>query len=227
MLLSLTNALIAAGLDLNHHGILPFFTHPIIDSFDKSLLACTKPIGKYYETLEELHRLNPECAYGYTANKDYQRLVSSPAPISFIGAGVLKKTIQSHHSIVIVGTGGSVPLLETKNGYESIDAVCDKDFVVAKIATDLNAEKLIILMGVNHVYLDFNSLNPIAMRNVSVNQIQEYISENQFESGSMLPKVQACINFVKNQKNRTAVISDLEHLLEAVALKFGTIIDQE
>ena len=108
--------------------------------------------------------------------------------------------------------------------FKPIAGVIDKDHASSKLASIINADKFIILTAVEYVSIDYNQPNEQNLYQVSVNELQKHIADNQFSPGSMLPKVQAAIDFVHNNPNQKAIIAHLKDLTEAIQGRKGTVI---
>ena len=125
---------------------------------------------------------------------------------------------------MICAGGGGIPVINKDNKLEGVAAVIDKDYASAKLADLIDADYLVILTAVDNVYINYRKDNEKKLENVSINELEQYLNEGHFAKGSMYPKVQACLNFVKSGKNKTAVIASLDNAKEAFKLKAGTII---
>ena len=122
-----------------------------------------------------------------------------------------------------VSGGGGIPVVETSDGYEGVEAVIDKDFSAAKVAELVEADDLLILTAVDNVFVNFNKPNQKKLETVTVKEMQTYIQEGQFAAGSMLPKVQAAMEFVA-RTGRPATITSLENLEDFLNNYSGTKI---
>ena len=156
------------------------------------------------------------------SGRGYRRVVASPKPLDIIEKNSILSLLNNHH-IVIAAGGGGIPVIESSKQYIGIDAVIDKDYASAKIAEIVEADQLIILTAVEFVYINFNKENQEKLTKVSVKTLQKYIDEEQFKEGSMLPKVLACINFVKKTK-KVAIVASLENANLAFKNQSGTQI---
>ncbi len=126
--------------------------------------------------------------------------------------------------IVITAGGGGIPVIETKDGFSGIDGVIDKDFASSLLANEVNAQKLIILTAVDNVCVNFGKPNEKKLNSLSLHDAQTYIDEQQFAVGSMLPKVQAAMAFVKAKPNNVAIIANLNQAKKALLQQVGTVI---
>ena len=126
--------------------------------------------------------------------------------------------------MVITVGGGGIPVVESEECYEGVAAVIDKDRASARLALDLKADMLVILTAVETVCINFNKPDQKEVRSMSIEEANEYIAQGQFAPGSMLPKVESCIEYVKATENGTALITSLQKAKEALRGNTGTII---
>ncbi|CAM3197365.1 carbamate kinase [Streptobacillus ratti] len=198
-------------------------TQVLVDKEDKAFQNLTKPIGMFYskEVAEEIKKEK-----GFTfvedAGRGYRRVVASPNPVKIVELNVVKQLVEAGNIVITVG-GGGIPVIETETGLKGVDAVIDKDKSSAKLAQDLNADMLVILTAVDRVCINFNKPNQQELSELTVEEALKYIEEGHFAKGSMLPKVEACLDFVKNS-NGNALITSLENAAIALQGKTGTLI---
>lgn len=203
--------------------VVYLLTDTIVDPNDKAFKNPTKPVGPFYASKEEAIKNNPNSTIVEDSGRGYRKVVPSPKPIDFIGINAIKENVD-RGTIVITGGGGGIPIIEKNNTYEGVDGVIDKDFALAKIASLVNADTLIILTAVDHVYVNYGKPDQKALVTTNLKELEQYIKENQFAPGSMLPKIQAAINFVSSGKNKSAIIADLTKVEDALEGKSGTKI---
>ena len=134
------------------------------------------------------------------------------------------ENLVSNGNIVITVGGGGVPVIDTEEGLQGVPAVIDKDRSSALLAKELNADMLVILTAVDRVMINFNKPNQEEIKEMTVNEAKKYIEEGHFAPGSMLPKVEACLEFVEKSEQGLALITSLEKAAEALEGKTGTII---
>lgn len=201
-------------------------TEVIVNKNDPAFTHPSKPIGLFYSK-EEADEIAQEKGYQFVedAGRGYRRVVPSPIPQEIVELNAIKQLI-AHDDVVITVGGGGIPVIKTDEGMEGIDAVIDKDKSSAKLAQDLQAEMLVILTAVEQVFINYNEPNQKALEQVTVQEMEQYIQEGHFAPGSMLPKVEACLDFVKNTPNGTAIITSLEKAKDALLGKTGTKITQ-
>lgn len=213
------NELSRQNIDLDCSTIV---TQVLVDSADTAFQNPSKPIGMFYSK-EEAMKIEKEKGYVFVedAGRGYRRVVPSPMPIDIIEKNVIKKLFDN--SVVIAAGGGGIPVIKNES-LSGVEAVIDKDRTAALLGKLIGADTLLILTAVDKVYLNYNKENQIDVDYMTVNEAKKYISEGHFARGSMLPKIEACIDFVKGS-NRKAIISSLEKAEYAIKGETGTIIE--
>ncbi|WP_067142859.1 carbamate kinase [Oceanivirga salmonicida] len=198
-------------------------TQVLVDKNDTAFKNLTKPIGMFYNK-EQADEIIKEKGFTFVedAGRGYRRVVASPKPIEIVELKIVKQLVEAGNIVITVG-GGGIPVIQTENGLKGVDAVIDKDKSSAKLAQDLNADKLVILTAVDKVCINFNKPNQQELDVLDVNTANKYIEEGHFAKGSMLPKVEACLEFVNNS-NGEAIITSLENASIALKGETGTVI---
>lgn len=204
--------------------VVTLITQVEVDPNDPAFSNPTKPIGSFYDktTAEKIAK---EKGYVFVedAGRGYRRVVASPLPKEIVEFKSINHLIEAN-TLVIASGGGGEPVVKNHGNYTGVPAVIDKDRSSALLAGKLAADQLIILTAVDFVYVNYGKANQFALTETSTQQLKEFIKENQFSKGSMLPKVEACLSFVDENPNGTALITSLDHLDEALAGKIGTRI---
>lgn len=187
-------------------------TQVVVDEHDTAFEHLTKPVGPFL-TEDEANQASEETGDTYVedAGRGYRKVVASPIPQSIVEYPIIKQMIEND-VITISAGGGGIPVIETEAGYKGVEAVIDKDFASGKLAELVEADYLLILTGVDNVYINFNQPDQQKLEEVTVSQLKQWIKENQFAPGSMLPKVEAAIDFVENRPEGKAVITSLENV---------------
>lgn len=195
-----------------------------VDKNDPAFNKPEKPVGMFYSK-EEAEKIEQEKGYTFTedSGRGYRRVVPSPKPIKIVELGLIKDLLNSGN-IVIAAGGGGIPVIKKENTYEGVPAVIDKDRTSSLLARELNADILLILTTVETVCLKFNTKDQTNIRNINIEEAEKYINDGEFAKGSMLPKVESCIDFVKYNENGLGIITSLECAKEALLNKTGTII---
>jgi carbamate kinase len=217
---SLTNQLKMHGLDSRVAAVV---TQVLIEAHDPAMKHPTKPVGSFYN-LEYAARLERS---GHAVIEDsgrgWRRVVPSPRPIRIIEAGIINDMIQDRIIVVTCG-GGGIPVVEENGELKGVDAVIDKDLASSLLAVQIKADVVMFLTTVNRVYLNFNTQKQVGLEKLTTDEASRYLAEGHFPPGSMGPKIEAAVEFVKNG-GKMAIICCPEHILEAFAGKAGTIIE--
>lgn len=199
-------------------------TQMIVDKNDPAFQNPTKPIGAFY-TEEEAKVLIEE--KGYTMKEDagrgWRRVVASPIPKKIVEIQAIQDLWDS--SIVISCGGGGIPVVENMDGtLEGVAAVIDKDFAAELLAEEVDADILMILTEVEKVAINWGKPNQEDLDKLTLKDGVRYIEEGQFAPGSMLPKVEAAMKFVRAYPNKKAIITSLDKAIDALEGKTGTSI---
>ena len=196
----------------------------LVDPNDPLFQNPSKPIGSFYSK-EEADRIAKEKGYimREDAGRGYRRVVPSPLPIDIIEKESIK-TLLNNGQVVICAGGGGIPVIQKDNKLEGVAAVIDKDYASAKLADLIDADYLVILTAVDNVYINYKKEDEKKLTSVNKGELEKYLKEGHFAKGSMYPKVQASLNFVKSGPNKIAVIASLDNAKEAFKLKAGTVI---
>ena len=204
---------------------LTVITQVLVDKEDEAFSNPTKPIGSFYNK-EEADKISLEKGYVMKedAGRGYRRVVASPLPKKIVEIKTIKDLIKRGNIVIACG-GGGIPVIKYRNGYKGVDAVIDKDRTSARLALDLKADILLILTAVDQVYINFNESDEEKLRKMTIKEAREYIKDKEFSEGSMLPKVEACIDFASKSEGY-AIITSLKKARSAIDGKCGTIISK-
>ena len=207
-----------------NYPVVSLTTQVIVDRRDPAFRNPTKPIGPFY-TAEEAGKLEQEKGYVMRedAGRGWRRVVPSPLPQKIVEIGAVR--LLWDHAIVITCGGGGVPVVENPDGrLEGVAAVIDKDFAAELLAEQVDADALLILTGVGKVAIRFGKPDQEDLGHLNLAEAARYAEEGQFGVGSMLPKVEAAMKFVRNNPGRKAIITSLDKCLDALDGKTGTVI---
>lgn len=209
------------------NSVVTLVTQVEVAQNDPSFEKPTKPIGPFYDSAQAKRKQveNPTFTFVEDAGRGYRRVVPSPIPLQVVEAPVVSNLLKEN-VIPIVAGGGGVPVIKEELGYQGVEAVIDKDFASAKLASQIDADLLIILTAVDHVFVKFNTPEQKQLNKVHLNELETYLENNEFAAGSMLPKVKACMNFVNEKETNKAVITSLGNLNNFLEKNDGTIISQ-
>lgn len=200
-------------------------TQVIVDANDPGFKNPTKPVGSFYSK-EEADKIAKEKGFIFVedSGRGYRRVVPSPIPKRIVELKVVEQLVKNGDIVITVG-GGGIPVVETADGLQGVAAVIDKDRSSALLAQDIGADKLIILTAVDRVCINFNKPDQKELPTMTLSEAEKYIGEKQFAPGSMLPKVQSCMEFVKNNTHGgQALITSLQKAALALKGETGTVI---
>lgn len=200
-------------------------TQMVVSKDDPAFQKPTKPVGSFYSK-EDADKIVAEKGYTFVedAGRGWRRVVPSPLPTRIVELKVVEQLVAAGDVVITVG-GGGIPVVETADGLCGVAAVIDKDRSSSKLALDIDADMLVILTAVDRVCINFNKPNQKELAEMNVEEAKQYIAEGHFAPGSMLPKVEACLDFVQNNKSGgTALITSLKRAKEALSGATGTII---
>ncbi len=187
----------------------------------------TKPIGWFMdEATAKQHRDRAGWNIVEDAGRGYRRVVPSPKPIRIVQIATIKKLVEAGE-LIVAGGGGGIPVIEDEAGeYHGVEAVIDKDWTSAMLAAEVQADVLVLVTGVESVFIHFNTPQQEALKHVGLDRIKTLVAENQFPAGSMLPKIEAAAKFLemRNDPSARAVITDLHHVPAALEGQAGTTL---
>lgn len=204
--------------------VVTIISQVLVDKRDSAFKNPTKPVGNFY-TKKEALKLASEGngVYKEDAGRGYRKVVPSPKPIKICELSTIEELIKNKHVVIACG-GGGIPVVKGKNGYEGVDAVIDKDRTSSLLAMQLKADILLILTTVEKVSINYNKPTEIKLDNLSLTETKRYIENGEFAEGSMLPKIEACMEFVAHGKGKRAIITSLAKSKLAIEGKTGTTI---
>lgn len=206
-------------------GVSTVLTQVEVDPEDDAFQHPTKPIGAFMKK-EEAEALVKERNYCVTedAGRGYRRVVASPEPKSIVEIDTIRSLVESNHIVIACG-GGGIPVFKTGGHHlKGAAAVIDKDFAAAKLAEELNADFLIILTAVEKIAIHFGQPDQEWLSELDSQEAARHIENGEFAPGSMLPKVQAALQFACSKEGRKALITLLEKAKEGIEGKTGTLI---
>jgi carbamate kinase len=204
--------------------VATIITQVEVSNDDPAMKNPTKPIGKFM-TQEQAERLKEQ--YGYAiaedAGRGWRRVVASPQPQNIIELDAIRASAEVGCVVICCG-GGGIPVRQKGEFLKGCAAVIDKDFCSALLADELNADILLILTAVEKVKINFRKEDERDLDTMTLDDADRYIAEGQFAKGSMLPKVEAAVKFVRGGAGRKAIIADLSRAGAAIRGESGTEI---
>lgn len=207
-------------------SVISLITQVIVDENDLAFKNPTKPIGGFYKK-EQAENLVIE--KGYTMIEDsgrgYRRVVPSPKPLDIVEKDIIRDIVDKGHIAIAVG-GGGIPTVKHGNELVGVAAVIDKDSASEKLAELLDCDILFILTTVKKVSINFGTPEQIDLDNLTADEAIRYREQGHFASGSMLPKINAAVDFVKSKDGRTCIITSLENAKRAISKGECTTIEE-
>jgi carbamate kinase len=215
---------------LNRHGItknvICIVTQVVVDKNDPAFNDPQKRIGKIY-TREEADRLAESKGWIFReevkVDGGYRRVVPSPVPTDVMNHSIIRGLAESGNIVIAAGGGGVPVYIDEKNDVRPAEVVIDKDMASSLLATLIGADEFYILTDVPYIYINFKKPNQEIKEFLNYKDTVRYLNEGHFAKGSMAPKIQACLNFIKNG-GRMSVITEAFKLADK---KYGSKITME
>ncbi len=192
-----------------------------VDPFDKAFSNPSKIIGRYMSSEEAEQEKKKGNYVTYEEGRGYRRIIASPKPKDIYEIDAVKALLGSNQ-IVIAGGGGGIPVLEQGTTLKGASAVIEKDYTSELLAELVEADILLFLTGVEKVSLHYKTAEEQPLDTISISEAKEYISKGYFEAGSMLPKIEASVQFISSAPGRQAIITHINKAKSALHGKTGT-----
>ncbi len=210
-----------------NYPVTTMITQVVVDRDDPDFQDPSKPVGPFYTEKEAMALKNEK---GYIVKeakpgreKGWRRVVPSPKPVDIYEKKAIRQLLDIE-ALVIVSGGGGIPIVKEEDGsFSGVDAVIDKDLTADKLGQVLNADYLLILTDVENAYINFNKPDQKTLETITLSEAQRYQEEGQFAAGSMGPKMDAAMRFVR-RGGKAAIITSLDKALDALEGKTGTRI---
>lgn len=194
-------------------------TQVLVDENDPAFDEPTKPVGPYYTADEADEQAFPTEKVD-DSDRPYRRVVPSPTPKNVLEIYQIERLLDDDTIPVCTG-GGGIPVIRGDSGLEGVEAVIDKDKASEQLARELNAQMLVLLTNVEYAYTGYGTEEQEPLEDVSVDELAQYLKDGAFGAGSMRPKVEACISFIRDG-GKQAIITTPAHLEDALAGDTGT-----
>lgn len=189
----------------------PAFAHP------------TKPIGRFMTKEEAMKKEAKGIPCVEDSGRGYRQVVASPKPKRIRELQTIRTLVNAGHIVVTCG-GGGIPVIQKDGKLVGVNAVIDKDSASSLLAEKLDAEYLVILTAVEKVAIHFGKPDQRWLSELTVEEAKKYMAEGEFPAGSMLPKIEAAVQFAESKEGRKTLITQLEKAAEGIAGKTGTVI---
>ncbi len=199
-------------------------TQVIVDKDDNAFRNPTKPVGPFF-TAEEAGEIINEKGWAMVedSHRGYRRVVASPRPLEIVEKESVKRLLESGEVVIAAGGGGIPVIVEEGGSLEGVDAVVDKDLASSVLALEIKADYLIMLTGVENVCLNYGESDQKPLETITIEEAERYMAEGHFPPGSMGPKIQAAVNFLKGG-GESVFITAIDKVSEAITGKTGTRI---
>lgn len=202
--------------------VVTLLTQVKVDPYDDAFYEPIKVIGRYM-TKEEADQEEKKGNFVVETENGYRRIVAAPKPVEIIEMDSIRSLFDAGHVVIACG-GGGIPVLEQGVDLRGASAVIEKDLISGLMAQKLDADVLMILTSVDQVSLNYKSANEKMIGAITVDEAKQYMKEDHFEQGSMLPKFEAAVNFLESGEDRMAVITSIPRAKAGYLEKSGTII---
>ena len=198
-------------------------TQVTVDPYDEAFYEPTKVIGRYMSAEDAEMEIKKGNYVKEEPGKGFRRIVAAPRPIDIVEIDAIR-TLAAADQIVIACGGGGIPVIEQNHVLKGASAVIEKDSIAGRLAGELQADELIILTSVPCVYQDFGQPTQKALPTLTIAHAKEMSAQDQFEEGTMLPKIEAAITYLEAHPTGKVLITSLENVKDALKGKSGTVI---
>ncbi|MBD5454635.1 MAG: carbamate kinase [Lachnospiraceae bacterium] len=217
---ALRTELLSRGISKTVSTIL---TQVTVDPYDEAFYEPTKVIGRYMSKEDAETEIKKGNYVLEEPGKGFRRVVAAPKPIDIVEIDAIR-TLADAGQVVIACGGGGIPVIEQNHVLKGASAVIEKDAIAGKLAGDLKVDELIILTSVPFVYRNFGKENQTPIERMNIQEAKALIAEDEFEKGTMLPKIEAAIAYLEANPEGSVLITSISSTADAVKGKSGTII---
>lgn len=198
-------------------------TQVTVDPYDEAFYEPTKVIGRYMSKEDAEIEVKKGNYVKEDPGKGFRRVIAAPKPIDIVEIETIR-TLAEADQVVIACGGGGIPVIEQQHVLKGASAVIEKDAIASKLAADLLCDELIILTDVSCVYRDFETAGQAPIPSMTVAEAKELTARGQFGAGTMLPKIEAAVNYLSVKKDGRVLITSMSEVKKAVKGKAGTVI---
>ena len=217
---ALRSELLSRGISKPVSTIL---TQVTVDPYDEAFYEPTKVIGRHMSKEDAETEIKKGNYVKEDPGKGFRRVVAAPKPIDIVEIEAIR-TLADADQVVIACGGGGIPVIEQQHILKGASAVIEKDAIAGKLAADLGCDELIILTSVDYVYRDFGKESQSPLTELTMTEAKELIAQEQFEAGTMLPKIEAAISYLEKVPEGRVLITSLTKVKDAVKGKAGTVV---
>ncbi|MCH5341998.1 MAG: carbamate kinase [Acetatifactor sp.] len=217
---ALRSELLSRGISKPVSTIL---TQVTVDPYDDAFYEPTKVIGRHMSKEDADIEIKKGNYVKEDPGKGFRRVVAAPKPIDIVEIEAIR-TLADADQVVIACGGGGIPVIEQQHVLKGASAVIEKDAIAGKLAADLKCDELIILTGVDCVYKDYGKESQAPLDSLTIAEARELMAQGQFEAGTMLPKIEAAVNYLEQVRDGKVLITSMTKVKDAVKGKAGTVI---
>ena len=198
-------------------------TQVTVDPYDDAFYEPTKVIGRHMSKEDAEIEIKKGNYVKEDPGKGFRRVVAAPKPIDIVEIEAIRALADADQVVIACG-GGGIPVIEQQHALKGASAVIEKDAIAGKLAADLKCDELIILTGVDCVYKDYSKESQIPLESLTISEAKELIAQDQFEAGTMLPKIEAAVSYLEKVRDGKVLITSMAKVKDAVKGKAGTVI---
>lgn len=208
-----------------YKSVATILTQMMVNPYDEAFYTPLKPIGRFMSAEDAKEEEEKGNFVEEVPGKGFRRVVASPKPVSIVEIDIIKAVLDADQIVIACG-GGGIPVIEQGYVLKGASAVIEKDRAAGLLAKEIDADVLMILTNVDNVELNYGKPDEKPIAHMNLKEAISYITEGQFESSSMLPKIEASVDFIEHGSNRKAVITSMEKAKASLEEKAGTIISE-
>ncbi len=203
--------------------VVSLITQVSVDAEDQAFQKPTKPIGAFVDADQARKLEKTGCVVVEDSGRGYRQVVASPKPKDIVEIDAIRSLVEQGNVVITCG-GGGIPVVDRGDRFQEVDAVIDKDLVSARLAQMIEADFLVLLTSVDRVAIHYGCPDEQWISKMTVKQAMSYAEEGEFAAGSMLPKIEAAIEFTASKAGRKTLITKLENAAEGIRGMSGTLI---
>lgn len=198
-------------------------TQVTVDPYDEAFYEPTKVIGRYMSREDADTEVKKGNYVKEDPGKGFRRVVAAPKPIDIVEIETIRTLVNADQVVIACG-GGGIPVIEQKHALKGASAVIEKDAIAGKLASDLKSDELMILTEVPCVYKNYGEPFESPIESMTIAEAKQLILEKQFGEGTMLPKIEAAIDYLTKVPSGRVVITSMACVKDAIKGKAGTVI---
>ena len=204
-------------------AVSTILTQVTVDPYDEAFYEPNKKIGRYMTEDEAKLELEKGNYVVEEPGKGFLRVVAAPKPIDIVEIDAIRTRADADQVVMACG-GGGIPVIEQQHALKGASAVIEKDSIAARLASMMKVDQLIIYTDVPYVYKNYNTASQEPITNMTISEAKAFIEQDQFGAGTMLPKIEAAIEYLTAVPTGSVLITSLDSTNDAIRGKVGTVI---